>query len=556
MMYQTFLYTLNYLSTSGKARVDKKITWIQKQGEKLFKTPRTKKIMENKKKPADKETCEIIETLSPIERKILPYLEENLKNIEKKSGLDETSIMRALSFLENKGILKLSSQTEKIIDLGDNGVIYSKNELPERRLLNFLAENKELKLEDAKKTKLSENEFKAAIGALKKKAMIEMKQGKIILISSMAEIGKKMLEEQLLEILPVSYDKLAPEQLHALKSLESRKDIVRIEEKKEFKISLSELGKELIKADLSSAENLIENLTSEMIKNETWKNKKFRRYDIKSNVPEINGGKRHFVNQGIEYAKIIWQDMGFQEMSSTLTQTGFWNFDALFTAQDHPVREIQDTFYIKDIKGKLPDKKIVLEVKKAHEQGTSESKGWGGNWSDEEAKKVILRTHTTCLSARTLASLRNIKDKKGKFFSVGKCFRNETIDWSHGFEFNQTDGIVVDKNANFCHLLGYLKEFFSKMGFQDVKFVPSYFPYTEPSVEIYGYMKEKKIWIEIGGAGIFRPEVVIPLLGEYIPVLAWGPGFDRTLMDYYKIQDMRDFYSNDLTKLRKIKFFR
>lgn len=555
MMYQTFLYILNYLSTSGKAKVDKKITWIQKQGDKLFKTPRTKKLMESQKKPINKETEEIIETLSPNERKILPYLKDNINGIEKQSGLDETSVMRALSFLENKNIVKVKQESRKIVDLGNNGIIYFKNELPERRLLNFLAEKKELNLSEIKKTRLSENEFKAAIGALKKKAMIETKDGKIILTSGIAEIGKKMLEEKFLEILPVELSSLEPEQLHALKSLEGRKDIVKIEEKKKIKIELTELGEELIEADLSSAENLIENLTSEMIKEEDWKGKKFRRYDITSNVPLISGGKRHFVNQGIDYAKRIWQDMGFQEMSSTYSQTGFWNFDALFTAQDHPVREIQDTFYLKGIRGKLPDKKIVEAIKNAHEKGVNGSKGWGGKWNEEEAKRVILRTHTTCLSAQTLSNLRNLKDKKGKFFSIGKCFRNEAIDWSHGFEFNQTDGIVVDKDANFRHLLGYLKEFFSKMGFDDVKFVPSYFPYTEPSVEVYGYLKEKKTWIEIGGAGIFRPEVVVPLLGEYIPVLAWGPGFDRTLMDYYKIQDLRDFYNNNLGKLRKIKFW-
>jgi len=503
------------------------------------------------------EVKEIIETLSPIERKILPFIKEakNLKDLEKKSGLDETSVMRALQFLENKAIVKLTTEKRKIVDLGDNGVIYSKNELPERKLLNFLAEKKQADLNKAKETKLSENEFKAAIGALKKKAMIETKEGKIILTASISEIGKKMLEEQLLEILPIELEKLAPEQLHALKSLEGRKDIIRTEERKDVKIEVTMLGKEIIKSDLSHTDKFIEALTPEMLRDDSWKGKKFRKYDIKSNVPEINGGKRHFVNQGVEYAKRIWQDMGFQEMSSTLCQIGFWNFDALFTAQDHPVRELQDTFYIKGIKGKLPDKNIVKDVKNAHEKGMAGSRGWGGNWSEEEASRVILRTHTTCLSARTLAALRNLKNKKGKFFSVGKCFRNETIDWSHGFEFNQTDGIVVDKDANFRHLLGYLKEFFSKMGFEDVKFVPSYFPYTEPSVEIYGYLKDKKVWIEIGGAGMFRPEVVIPLLGEYIPVLAWGPGFDRTLMNYYNLQDLREFYNNDMEKLRKIKFW-
>jgi len=141
-----------------------------------------------------------------------------------------------------------------------------------------------------------------------------------------------------------------------------------------------------------------------------------------------------------------------------------------------------------------------------------------------------------------------------KYFALGKCFRNETVDWSHGFEFNQSEGIVIDENANFRHLLGYLKEFFKKMGYEKIKFRPSYFPYTEPSVEIDVWHPEKKIWFELGGAGIFRPEVTIPIFGRHVPVLAWGPGFDRMLMNNYKIKDLRELYKNDLTQLRRIKF--
>jgi len=282
-----------------------------------------------------------------------------------------------------------------------------------------------------------------------------------------------------------------------------------------------------------------------------WKGKKFRRYDVTSPVPEIFYGKRHFVNQAIDYGRKIWTEMGFKEMKGNLVQSSFWNFDALFTAQDHPVREMQDTFFI-DKKTSLPEKEIVEAVKKSHEQGVDKSKGWNYVWSEEEAKKLVLRTHTTCLSAQTLAKIKKQKLPQ-KFFNIGKCFRNETVDWSHGFEFNQTDGIVVDKNANFRHLLGYLKQFFNKMGFEKIRFNPAYFPYTEPSVEINVWHPEKKCWLELGGAGMFRPEVTIPLLGEHIPVLAWGPGFDRTLMDYYEIKDLRELYKNNLTQLRKIK---
>jgi len=214
---------------------------------------------------------------------------------------------------------------------------------------------------------------------------------------------------------------------------------------------------------------------------------------------------------------------------------------------------MQDTFFI-DKKTELPGKKLVEAVKKTHEKGVENSKGWQYEWKEEEAKKLVLRTHTTCLSAQTLSKLKP-KDLPQKFFVIGKCFRNETVDWSHIFEFNQIDGIVVDKNANFKHLLGYLKQFYKKMGFKKIRFSPAYFSYTEPSLEIHAWHPEKKVWLELGGAGIFRPEVTIPLLGEAIPVLAWGPGFDRILMDYYKIKDLRELYKNNLDQIRKMKFW-
>ncbi len=501
------------------------------------------------------EIKEVLESLSPNERRILPYLKEKIEVIEEKSGLDKISILRALEFLSNKKILVLTQKTKKTINLDINGLLYKKKGLPERRLLNLLSEKKSLQLEEAKKqSKLNENEFKAALGALKKKALINLVHGKLMLQAKPEEITKKTLEEQFLETLPLAPEKLAPEQKLAFQNLKNRKKIIIVDEEKQILIGITELGEKLLSSDFREIEKdkMIEKLTPEMIKNSSWKGKKFRRYDITSPLPKISGGKRHFVNQAIDYARKIWTELGFEEMSGNLVMSGFWNFDALFTAQDHPVREMQDTFFI-DKTSSLPDKKIVQAVKKAHETGTSGSKGWQYKWQEEDAKKTLLRTHTTCLSAQTLAKLNK---KKGKFFAIGKCFRNETVDWSHGFEFNQTEGIVIDKDANFRHLLGYLTEFFNKMGFEKIRFTPAYFPYTEPSVEINWWHPEKKVWLELGGAGIFRPELTIPLLGEHIPVLAWGPGFDRAIMDYYNIKDLREMYENNLTKLREMKIWR
>ncbi len=489
----------------------------------------------------------VIEKLSPLERKIIPFLNLPIEKIEENSGLDSTSVLRALRFLENKGLVKINKKTTKVIDLGVNGIYYKTNHLPERKLLIFLENKKSISLQDAsKQSKLTDNEFKVSLGILKNKAFIEINNGKIVLIAKKEEITKKSLEEHLLEMLPIEESKLQPENRHALENFKRRKDIIEIKEKNVIDFELTHSGKEIAGKEIKS--DLIEDLTPEIIR--TWnKTKRFRPYDIYSTASSINGGKKHFVNEAIEYAKRIWLDLGFKEMTGNMVETSFWNFDALFTAQDHPVREMQDTFFIDNIEGKLPDKELVSKVKQSHETGISGSKGWKYYWQENEAKKPLLRTHTTCLSARTLASLR-LTDLPAKYFSIGKVFRNETLDWKHGFEFYQSEGIVIDNNLNFRHLLGYLKEFYKKMGFEKIKFVPTFFAFTEPSVEIQVFHEERKEWLELGGAGIFRPEVTVPLLGKNIRVLAWGQGFDRIIIDYYKIKDLRELYSNDIKELR------
>lgn len=490
------------------------------------------------------------EKLSPLERKVIPHLNLSLKEIKEKTGLDSTSLLRALKFLENKNILKIKTEKKKIIDLGTNGIYYKKNHLPERNLQTLLEKHNRLPIDEAKKqSKLSDNEFKVSLGMLKNKGRIEIKNGKIILSASRDILARKTPEEFFLELLPIEEPALDEEQKHTLSVLQKRKEIIETHEKTITSFTLTELGKQIAGKELKL--ELLEEVTPEIIK--TWKkNKKFREYDIQAKVPKLYGGKRHFVNRSIQKGKRIWLDLGFKEMTGTLTQSSFWNFDALFTAQDHPVRDLQDTFFIKDVEGELPDKTLVKKVKQAHEQGVAGSKGWDYSWDEDEAKKVVLRTHTTCLSAQTLSKLKQ-GELPAKFFAIGRNFRNETVDWSHGFEFNQTEGIVVDKNATLRHLIGYLKEFAKKMGFEKIRFQPAYFPYTEPSLEGAVWVEEKQQWVEVIAAGIFRPEVTEPLLGKPIPVLAWGPGFDRLMMLAHGIKDLRKVYENDIKDLREMK---
>lgn len=506
----------------------------------------------------------IVESLSPNERLIVPHLGDsgNMMELSEKSDLDKTSTLRSLNLLSNKGAVEVSSKDEKSVELGINGLLYVKNGLPERRLANLVVDKKSVSMKDAiKGSKLSDNEFKAALGVLKRKALIDLKDGNLVLNGTKEELSKKSLEESFLETLPRGLDSMEPEEKFAFENLKSRKNIIDIQERKVVEYNVTNLGKKLMKEKLG--EKMIESVTSNLISSGNWKGKKFRRYDITSPVPKIHGGKRHFVNQAVEFGKRIWLDMGFKEMSGDYCQPGFWNFDALFTAQDHPVREMQDTFFIADKgtaskdaaghMGKLPEKEVVEGIRKAHEGGIEGSKGWQDQWNEEKGKQVSLRTHTTCLSARTLLEIGKNKEFPAKYFALGKCFRNETVDWSHGFEFNQTEGIVVDENANFRQLLGYLIEFFKKMGYEKIKIRPGYFPYTEPSLEIDVFHPVHKKWVELGGAGMFRPEVTIPMFGRHIPVLAWGPGFDRIIMEFFEINDLRDMYKNDLNKLRDMK---
>ncbi|MBS3167086.1 phenylalanine--tRNA ligase subunit alpha [Candidatus Woesearchaeota archaeon] len=500
------------------------------------------------------ELSKIVETLHPLERKVLPFLSQasSLNELMKKTSLKDVEVMRALQWLENKKVLVISTLLDEVIVLDKNGIKYKKNGLPERRFLKVLKEKSKTIEQLKNETKLNQEEFSISIGVLKKKGLIKL--GKEV---ELTDLGKKAfneltLEEKFIHQLPLNIKELKPEQKYALEELKKRKEIVNIELVKEKKFELTELGKRLAKIKVHNT--TLEQLTPTILNSGAWKGKTFRRYDVSINVPTIFGGRKHFVNQAVDSIKKVWLNLGFKEMSGDFVQTSFWNLDALFVPQDHPARTMQDTFFVKNPKlGKLPDKKIVEAVKRVHENGgDTGSKGWNYKWDENIAKLNVLRTHTTTLSVKTIANLDKNKLPL-KFFSIGRVFRNEALDWKHLFEFVQVEGIVVDRNANFRNLLGYLKEYYYKIGFDKIRFRPSYFPYTKFSLEVEVFDEKRKEWVELGGAGIFRPEVIKPLLGEDIPVLAWGQGMERSILRYYNLDDLRELYKNDLALTKKAK---
>jgi len=287
-------------------------------------------------------------------------------------------------------------------------------------------------------------------------------------------------------------------------------------------------------------------ISREMLLGGQWRNARLRPYDVSAQAELPFVSKRHAVSAFRRKISSIFSEMGFEEMEGPEIQTSFWNFDALFQPQDHPARDLADTFYLEG-KGGLPqDKELVRRVKAAHLQG------WGGAWSGEKASRLVLRTHTTALSARYLYEYCRGNTRPKKYFAIGKVFRNEATDYKHLAEFFQVEGIAAYEGATFCDLLGCLREFYRKLGFRKIRFEPSYFPYTEPSLQVCAYFEKKRQWLELGGAGIFRPEVSIPLCGRH-PVLAWGLSLERPLMLLGDMDDIRAFYKSSAGWLRKRK---
>jgi phenylalanyl-tRNA synthetase alpha chain len=349
--------------------------------------------------------------------------------------------------------------------------------------------------------------------------------------------------------------------------LANRPGLAKIKKRTERVIYITGNGAEALRSHVRVLKER-STLTPEDLESGAWREIKLRPYDVSLPAKDIYPAKIHPLRKIIEQTRRAFLEMGFAEVASPMIESAFWNFDALFQPQDHPARDMQDTFYMRDPataplpgeKGDKPPRKkrlipffarpeIVDQVRRTHEDGwETGSEGWGYTWSPERSRQVVLRTHTTAATIRALAANPN---PPGKFFCVGWTYRNETISFKHLPVFHQVDGIILDEEANLASLLGTLQEFYTKMGFGRVKFKPAFYPYTEPSVDVVVYMESRKKWLEMGGAGIFRPEVTLPL-GCKWPVLAWGLGIERLAMLRFGLSDIRDLYRANLDALEEV----
>ena len=304
--------------------------------------------------------------------------------------------------------------------------------------------------------------------------------------------------------------------------------------------------RDILEANLTGDE--VSRLTSDMLQTGAWKGVSFRHYDLSLKPPRILIGRRHAYRAYLDSVRRKLLSLGFEELKGSLVETELWNMDALFMPQFHAARNIHDAYYVKaPTHARTPEEPFLSRIAEAHQTGgDTGSRGWRYEFNAERSRRLLLRSQGTALSARALASGPNTP---GKYFAIARCFRPDDVDITHAADFIQVEGIVLGEDTNFRSLLGLLKLFALEMAqAEDVRYVPDYFPFTEPSVELQG--KHPTLgWVELGGSGLFRPELTRPL-GVDVPVIAWGLGVDRMAMVALGIEDIRDLFSNDLDFVR------
>ena len=421
-------------------------------------------------------------------------------------GLDQSMVNRAALELEQNGLIELEEDEQLEYILTDKGSQVKEKGSPEYRLINKASDG------SVEIAQLQDIPKDIAIGKARERGWIEIKNGEIHLSSDGEEVEEDPVKRRL--------------DNRDFKEEDEDRGLVELETKTERRLSITEKGTELDIEDVKLDFNV----------------------EAKTSTPRT--GKKHYYKNILQFARQTWLEMGFEEMEGDYVVPSFLNFDALYTPQDHPARELHDTFFVKTPEtadlSEYGDK--VQHIKETHENGwDTGSTGYGSEWSKEESEKNVLRTHTTAISAQRLHQIDiNEEELPKKFFIVGRNFRNETVDRTHLAEFYQTDGIVVGKDLNFANLKGYISKFFEKMGYDKFRLIPSYYPYTEMSVEVQVWDEEDEEWLGMGGAGMFRPEVVKPMLGFEAKVLAWGLGIPRIAFMAAGLSEIRELYRNDI----------
>lgn len=509
-----------------------------------------------------KETSTEIEVY-PIERETLSTLynlggKATPEEISKESNIPLKKILTSIYSLQNKNLVRVHEKEITKVELTEEGLEYAEKGLPEYRLLKALLQKTKIPIRELLEKGiegLEKTQINLAIGHLRSKKWAKIIKDKdpYIVITKEGEIAaKEGLPEQ--EVLKIVMEKKQAivEEIGKPKIVEEliKRKLATTKTETQRTVIITELGKDVIEGKVKIPE-MVKKLTRDLVVTGKWKEVKLKKYDVTIEPPKIYPGKKHPYLEFLEEVRRALIGLGFQEARGPYVELEFYNFDLLFQAQDHPAREIHDSYILEyPNKGEIKSKELVEKVKATHENGwITGSRGWGYKWSFDLARRLILRSQTTAVSMRYLIEH---KQPPIKMFCIDRVFRPDVLDATHSMEFCQCEGIVVDKGLTLRHLLGALKEILQALGFKEFKFKPGYFPFTEPSVECF--IKHPELgWIEVAGSGLFRPEVLIPLNIPHpeVQVLAWGIGVERLAMTALGVNDIRYLRTHDLEWLRE-----
>lgn len=486
----------------------------------------------------------MVYSMHPLERKVLPLCTSSkVSEILASSNVDEQELMSGILMLEKRGLVEVKKSEELLLVLEDVAKPFVSSDLPEYLVLTELLSGPK-KMSQIKS--VSKEVLSGVLGVLKRMQAVDIKKEDELILSA-KDNAKQLLSKKVNTLSQfsqgISKIKATPVQLKDFEELKLRK-FAKEDLKKTSSIHLSTLGNTVFKALSTTYKNLdlLEVVDSQMLKSGSWNGKEFRHYDVKIEVPHNDIGRRHPMMEANNILKEVFVEMGFKEMEGPLVEAAFWNMDVMWIPQDHPARDEQDTFYL-DGKAQIPVK-LAKKVKQLHEQGLKRTHTTVGDWSEEIASRRLLRTHSTATTFRTLAELgekfKKGEDINGKYFYVAHVFRNEAVDATHLAEFFQGEGFIIGDNLSLADLMGFIKEYYAKLGITQIMFKPTFNPYTEPSMEAHYYDEKLKKWYALINSGVFRPETLAPFGLEKKRIIAWGMGASRVAALLSGKESMRD----------------
>jgi phenylalanyl-tRNA synthetase alpha chain len=469
----------------------------------------------------------------------------DLEQIAARSAIEVAQVRSAVERLKMRNAVEQTAEQSQVtVALTDFGYASAQDGLPELRLWRALEARGVAPVQELQRREdLPASEAGAAFGALKTRGLLVLENG-LVRPAANADVSELLARQELVQKVAAAgeapYEALSPEEQRWLADRRLR-DLFKLRETKRRSYRLTEQGVAL-RSQAGATSGEISRLTPAMLRDGSWQGQRFRPYNI-GLPPRLVAGARNPYRRFLDKLKQTMLALGFEEMAGSLVENEFWDMDALFMPQFHPAREIHDVYFVEDPTHATEiGEPWLTNVAAAHEGGVYGSRGWGYLFDKKRAHRLILRSQGTALSVRQLAAA---PKNPGKYFSIARCFRYDDVDATHAPDFFQIEGIVLGEQITLRHLLGVLTLFAREVAqAKEVRAMPGYYPFTEPSVEML--MKHPTLgWVELGGAGIFRPEVTLPLDID-TPVIAWGLGLDRMAMVALGVNDIRQLFTNHL----------